>query len=277
MKVLVLGGSGMAGHMIVNYLKTKTDFDVLYTTRCSDSKDSISLDVRNFIDVEDVIMEHRPDIVINAVGLLNDHAERQVEDALLVNSLLPYHLANLLDSINSKLIHISTDCVFSGKKGGYIETDEKDGTSVYAKTKALGEMERSPHLTIRTSIIGPELKENGIGLFLWFLKQKGTINGYKNVYWNGVTTLQLAKVIKLCITDNISGLYHLCNDTKISKYELLKLFKVIFEKDDVTIMPYTHIQNDKSLKNTRGDVPETIPGYKEMLYELKAWMSDGGQ
>ncbi len=274
MKVLVLGGNGMAGHMIVNYLKRKTDFDVMYTTRGSHSKGSISLDVRNFTDVEDVIMEHRPDIVINAVGLLNDHAERKVEDALLVNSLLPYHLANLLDSIHSKLIHISTDCVFSGNKGEYVETDEKDGTSVYAKTKALGEMERSPHLTIRTSIIGPELKEDGIGLFLWFMKQKGTINGYSNVYWNGVTTLQLAKAIERCIKENVSGLYHLCHETKISKYELLKLFKRIFNKDDVTILPYEHIQNDKSLKNTRDDVPSGIPGYEEMLYELKAWMRD---
>jgi dTDP-4-dehydrorhamnose reductase len=277
MKVLVLGGSGMAGHMIVNYLKTKTDFDVLYTTRGSDSKDSISLDVRNFTDVEDVIMEHRPNIVVNAVGLLNDHAESLVEDALLVNSLLPYHLANLLDSMHSKLIHISTDCVFSGNKGEYVETDKKDGTSVYAKTKALGEIERSPHLTIRTSIIGPELKEDGIGLFLWFMKQKGTINGYSNVYWNGVTTLQLAKTIERCIEESVSGLYHLCHETKISKYELLKLFKRIFDKDDVTVLPYEHIQNDKSLRNTRDDVPSSIPGYKEMLYELKAWMRDETQ
>jgi dTDP-4-dehydrorhamnose reductase len=274
MKVLVLGGSGMAGHMIVQYFKRKTDFEVLYTTRDSRFKGSISLDVRNFNDVEEVIKKHRPDIVINAVGLLNEHAESQVEDALLVNSLLPYHLANLLDSIDSKLIHISTDCVFSGKKGDYIETDEKDGTNVYAKTKALGEIERDPHLTIRTSIIGPELKEDGIGLFLWFMKQKGTIHGYENVYWNGVTTLQLSKTIKQCISNNVSGLHHLCNDTKISKYELLQQFKSVFEKDDVIILPYKHLKVDKSLKNTRDDIQSTVPGYKEMLYELKAWMRD---
>jgi dTDP-4-dehydrorhamnose reductase len=277
MKVLVLGGSGMAGHMIVQYFKRKTDFEVLYTTRDGRFKDSISLDVRNFKAVENVIRKNRPDVVINAVGILNKQAENHVEDALLVNSLLPYYLSNLLESLHAKLIHISTDCVFTGKKGDYIETDEKDGTSVYAKTKALGEIVKNSHLTIRTSIIGPELKEDGIGLFLWFMKQQGTINGYNNVYWNGVTTLQLAKAIERCIEESVSGLYHLCHETKISKYELLKLFKRVFNKDDVTVLPYKHIQNDKSLKNTRDDVPSGIPGYEEMLYELKAWMRDEAQ
>src|SRR5690606_27782525 len=107
------------------------------------------------------------------------------------------------------LIHISTDCVFSGKKGDYIETDQKDGSSVYAQSKSLGEITGDNILTIRTSIIGPELKNNGIGLFHWFMSQQGQIQGYSNVFWNGVTTLELAKVIHRLINKQMDGLIHI--------------------------------------------------------------------
>lgn len=133
-------------------------------------------------------------------------------------------------------------------------------------------MTRSPHLTVRTSIIGPELKENGIGLFHWFMKQKGEIKGYANVFWNGVTTLELAKAIDHLIPAGATGLYHLCTPGRISKYELLQLFKETLQKDDVTITPSLTPVHDKTLVHTRNDVHFHVQDYKSMLSEMVEWM-----
>ncbi len=268
MRILVLGGRGMAGHVITSYMK-KQGHDVLYTTR---NEDGIQLDVTSLAGVRNVILHHKPDVLINAVGLLNGDAEARLKDAIIVNGLLPHFLTEVLDEYGGKLIHISTDCVFSGEKGSYVENDEKDGTTAYSKTKAIGEVTRSPHLTIRTSIIGPELKENGIGLFHWFLKQQGEVKGYANVFWNGVTTLELAKAIDHLIPTGATGLYHLCTPGRISKYELLQLFKEVLKKDDVTITASLTPVHDKTLMHTRKDVHYPVQDYKKMLIEMVEWM-----
>jgi dTDP-4-dehydrorhamnose reductase len=192
--------------------------------------------------------------------------------AFQVNSLLPHQLAKLIERQKGKLIHISTDCVFSGKKGDYTENDIPDGTSVYAQSKRLGEIISDNHLTIRTSIIGPELKEDGIGLFLWFMKQVGEIKGYKKVLWNGVTTLELAKATEAMIMSNVTGLYHLGSEEKISKYSLLKLIQQTFEKTDVEIIPDDAFRLDRTIKNTRTDFLYPIPSYEQMLVDLRDWM-----
>ncbi|MGA9289475.1 MAG: SDR family NAD(P)-dependent oxidoreductase, partial [Anaerobacillus sp.] len=140
--------------------------------------------------------------------------------------------------------------------------------------KALGEITQPPHLTIRTSIIGPELKENGIGLFLWFMKQQGEVSGFERVYWNGVTTLELAKVIHQLIEDEMEGLLHLHTQTTISKYELLQLIREIFEKKDISIVPSNDFHLDRTIVNTRKELNYSIPSYREMLIELKDWMND---
>ncbi|MGF2617912.1 SDR family oxidoreductase [Rossellomorea vietnamensis] len=273
MNVLVLGGHGMAGHIIVDYLKRQEGYRVYSTTRTGED-DSIQLDVRDLSSVSRVLKETRPEVVINAVGLLNETADKNLKDALIVNSLLPHHITDTLEEMGTggKLIHISTDCVFSGKSGEYDESSVKDGTSVYAKTKSLGEVTEEPHLTIRTSIIGPELKEDGCGLFLWFMKQAGEIKGFDRVYWNGVTTLQLAKAIDHCLQEGVTGLYHLCQEDKVSKYQLLTMIKVVFDKTDVTIMKDTEYSSDKSLVKTRKDIEYRVPGYPVMLQEMRDWM-----
>lgn len=270
MKILVLGGHGMAGHVIVDHMK-RCGHQVLYTVRKEDTE-GIPLDVRNLGSVKKVLRAHKADVVINATGLLNEYAEAHIKEAIQVNSLLPHVLVEMVDEYGGKFIHISTDCVFSGEKGNYTEHDIKDGTSVYSKSKALGEMKTSPHLTIRTSIIGPELKKDGIGLLHWFLQQSGQIRGYQNVFWNGVTTLELAKAIQAFMMDDVSGLYHLSSDQRISKYELLRLFKDIFKRDEVEIIPAAEPVHDKTLIHTRSDYKYTVPGYGEMLNELLEWM-----
>lgn len=275
MKILVLGGNGMAGHMIVQFLKKNTDYDIKYTSRIKDDINGYYLEVKELASVENLIETLKPDILINCIGVLNDKAEQNKMDAFLINGIFPHQLASLMERNDGKLIHLSTDCVFSGDKGNYKEYDLPDPVSVYGKTKALGEIKDDDrHLTIRTSIIGPELKESGIGLFQWFMKQKGNIHGYKKVFWNGVTTLELAKAIKEMVKQDISGLYHLCGKNKISKHDLLKLIQRIFQKKDVKILPDKVIQLDRSLVNTRSDFHYSVPPYEQMIQELKDWMDD---
>ncbi|TYS15192.1 SDR family oxidoreductase [Rossellomorea vietnamensis] len=273
MNVLVLGGQGMAGHMIVDYLKRQEGYGVHFTTRTGGG-DSIQLDVRDLSSVSRVLKEIRPEVVINAVGLLNEAAEQNLKDSLIINGLLPHHITEVLEDMGAggRLVHISTDCVFSGKAGEYDEHAVKDGASVYAKTKSLGEVTKSPHLTIRTSIIGPELKEDGRGLFLWFMKQAGEIKGFDRVYWNGVTTLELAKAIEHSLREGIAGLWHLSQEDKVSKYQLLTMMKVVFDKSDVTILKDTEHYSDKSLVITRKDIEYRVPGYPVMLQEMRNWM-----
>lgn len=271
MKLLILGASGMAGHVMHQYFQ-KTDYEVLTTTR-NGVNGSYALHAENETQVQQLILSVKPDIVINCIGILNEHATIDPAQAIAVNSLLPHYLVSLLDGLGSKLIHISTDCVFTGKKGDYTEQDIPDGTSMYARTKILGEINSPHHLTIRSSIIGPELKE-GIGLFHWFMKQEGNVKGYQNVFWNGVTTLELAKVVEKAIEQKVSGLYHLTAPEKISKYKLLQLFQQVYAKNDVVILPDAHIVLDRTLKNTRDDFNYTVPSYLTMIEEMKIWKTN---
>ncbi|PAF39637.1 NAD(P)-dependent oxidoreductase [Terribacillus saccharophilus] len=269
MKILILGGKGMAGHVMYSYLRKQADYDVFYTSRDRTDKDSIYLDVVDTSALEQLINSLEPDIVINCTGILNEAAEQNPLLAFRINSLLPHQLAAFMSRKKGRLIQISTDCVFSGKKGGYTESDFRDGNSVYAQTKQLGEITANPHLTIRTSIIGPELKKDGIGLFHWFMNQSGTIKGFERVYWNGVTTLELAKATDFFIHQETSGLFHLCPPIKISKYDLLLLFKEIYQKDDIQIIPDAVQELDRTILNTRNSPAYAAPTFRDMLEEQK--------
>ncbi|TCP23801.1 dTDP-4-dehydrorhamnose reductase [Scopulibacillus darangshiensis] len=271
MRILVLGGNGMAGHLIANYLSENTNHNILVTSRKKNDANHIFLEATNLSSVHALLSKIKPDIVINCIGILNESASKNIREAILINSALPHGVAKHLEQYGGKLIHISTDCVYSGLKGAYTETDEPDGTSIYARTKALGEIKDSRHLTIRTSIIGPEIKE-GIGLFKWFMEQKGSIDGYKDVLWNGVTTLELAKFITKGIEMDAKGLYHLTAPERISKFGLLTLIQTVFSKDDVVIHPVNEPVCNRTLLNTRRDIAYQTPGYLTMIKELKQWI-----
>ncbi|MFJ8070896.1 dTDP-4-dehydrorhamnose reductase family protein [Peribacillus sp. NPDC096447] len=272
MKVLVLGGQGMAGHVIKEYFTQDPKYQVTYTSRDPNDKKGLYLDVTDVTSLEEIMDKVKPDITINCIGILNEHASDNTKLAFQVNSVFPHQLVKLTERNNGRLIHISTDCVFSGTKGDYTEDDVPDSSTIYGQSKHLGEIISEKHLTIRTSIIGPELKENGIGLLLWFMKQKGEIKGYEKVLWNGVTTLELAKALDTMIQKNITGLYHLGSEEKISKFALLKLISEIFEKNDLEIIPDSFINLDRTIKNTRNDFQYKLPTYEEMLVELRDWM-----
>ncbi|MFN2744748.1 SDR family oxidoreductase [Bacillus sp. z60-18] len=274
MRLLILGGNGMAGHVLKEYFSAKEHYEVFWTQRQTLPNDlnCFFLDAANTDELKKLLQKVKPDAVINAVGILNDAARQRLVEAIHINSVLPHLLSEMSSIYDYRLIHISTDCVFSGAKGKYTETDAKDGSSIYAQTKSLGEVTDGQNLTVRTSIIGPELKD-GIGLFHWFMKQKNSVHGYKNVFWNGLTTLELAKAIEQLLTSNVNGLIHLTGNRFISKYELLVLINQTFSKG-ITVTPEYRTRSDKSLVMTREDVPYQPVGYEQMLAELKQWIDD---
>lgn len=267
-KVLVLGSTGMLGHQVVKYFLQFDEYEVVDISFRNKFRDeTIILDVRQKELFLETVIRINPDFIINCIGLLISGAKSNTSDTIYINSYLPHQLKDIGRDINAKLVHISTDCVFSGKKGGYIESDYRDGEDLYAKTKILGEVIDDVNITIRTSLIGPELKDNGEGLFDWFIRQDGTINGFTKAIWSGVTTLELAKAIKWAIENNIVGLYHVTNNKSISKYELLNLFKKYTNKK-IKIVPFENNKIDKSFLDTRKEINYGIPSYEEMVMTM---------
>ena len=266
----------MAGQILKVELQKLTDqielVDIARNSKISEPK--IHLDLRNFNELETIISKENFDFIINCAGVLNSSAEENPDQAILINSYLPHFLEKATSKSTTKVIHISTDCVFSGKSGGYIESDLKDGIGFYAQSKALGEIINNKDLTIRTSIIGPDVNVNGIGLFKWVLNQSGTINGYTRAFWSGVTTIQLSKfIIEFINRSSIpTGLIHLTNNSKISKYDLLTSIKNVFELKNIQIIEYNNYEVDKSFVNTRDDVNLKMPSYFDMILEMKEWI-----
>jgi len=222
---LILGVNGMAGHIIAQYLKEKGHTVLGFAREKSPICKTFTGDARDKDDVKGLLEEAAHyDVVVNCIGILNKHVDAKPSDGIYLNSVFPHLLAENWGNKNPKLIHISSDCVYEGTRGNYTESDLPDAASYYGRTKALGEVMDNKNLTIRTSIVGPELKANGIGLFHWFMNQEGVVEGYKNVIWSGVTTLQLAKAIEADIAKQETGLYHLVNNQTINKHDLLNLF-----------------------------------------------------
>ena len=269
-KVLILGSSGLIGHQVYNYLQDNSDF-VLSNISCTRklNNETILLDARKEQYFFDQIRLIQPNYIVNCIGVLINGAEQDPESAISLNTYLPHRLEKLANKINAKLIHMSTDCVFSGNtKSPYVETDERDGEDTYAKTKALGEVISENHLTIRTSVVGPEILD-GLeeGLFHWFMNQSGVIEGFSKAIWSGVTTIELAKAIKWFIDNNTTGLYHLTNGIPISKYDLLHLFKNHTNKH-IEISKIDGIDSDKSFFDTRKEINYLLPTYNQMISDM---------
>jgi len=272
-KVLVLGAMGMAGHVMVHTLRQQSEFEVFGVARQEGAFVDEVLDVSDFPALKAYILKLKPDYIVNCVGVLVAQAQENITTAILLNSYLPHFLAELGGQEDFKLIHISTDCVFSGKTGAYTESSFRDGDDNYARSKALGEVISDQHLTIRTSIIGPELKNNGTSLFDFFLKQQGTLHGYTQAIWSGVTTLTLAQVVVQAISDDVSGLYHLTNGQPINKYELLLLFKK-HTGHKVEVLPVEGKHVNKSFVDSRKLLQDLVPDYNQMIEDMVAFMRE---
>ena len=273
MKYLILGAGGMAGHMIVNYLKEQgEEVDGLEKRKLSYCKTYI-MDATKFNELHQLIELGKYDIVINCIGLLNDNAENNIDQAILLNSYLPHYLAKVTKNMKTKIIHMSTDCVFSGKIGHYTENDIPDGETYYDKTKALGELNDDKNLTFRNSIIGPDININGIGLFNWFMKQSGGITGFEKSIWTGVTTLTLAKAMHRASYTGLTGLYNLVNNETINKYELINLFNKYTDKK-LVVKKVDGVIQDKSLYRTRNDFDFIVPSYEKQVEEMCEWIQN---
>jgi dTDP-4-dehydrorhamnose reductase len=271
-RILILGSIGMAGHIITLYFKERgydvTAYSVTPFPYCENVVGN-AFETENF---KRMLLQGKYDVIINCIGILNQAAEDSHSAALYLNSYLPHLVVDTMKDKKTKLIHMSTDCVFAGNRGPYYETSLRDGATFYDRSKALGEVEDDKNLTFRNSIIGPDMNENGIGLFNWFMKQNGNIKGFTGAIWTGVTTLTLAKAMEKAMEENLCGLYNLVNNKSISKYDLLVLFNQYFRKNSLTILKNDDLKLDKSLRNTRKDFSFVVPSYERMVQEMKEWV-----
>lgn len=272
MKFLLLGSSGMAGHTISTYLSEQghtvdgSDRSIISNTT------NIAGDIQNVSFLKNMIQKGGYDSVINCVGLLNQFADENKELAVYLNSYLPHLLSDITKHSETQVIHMSTDCVFSGKTGKYSEVDFKDGVSFYDRTKALGELDDDKNITFRNSIVGPDMNKNGIGLLNWFMQQNGTIRGYTKAMWTGLTTLELAKAMEYAAKVKATGLYNMVYKESISKFDLLKLFNNYLRNNELVIEPFDGFVADKSLVRTRFEFDYLIPDYEKMVFELSEWI-----
>lgn len=273
MKLLVLGCNGMAGHLISLYFKEKGN-DVIGFAR-SDSRlldKTIIGDASDMLLVKRIIEDGQYDAVINCIGLLNQFAENNKAMAVLLNGYLPHYLVEITKNTKTRIIHMSTDCVFAGNDGPYYEDSFPNGATFYDRSKAIGEIYNDKDLTFRNSIIGPDIKESGIGLFNWFMKQEGPIGGFTGAIWTGVTTLTLAKAMETALKENLTGLYNLVNNQSINKFDLCSLFNRYFRNGEVKINPDDKLQLDKSLRRKRNDFSFVVPSYEQQIKEMREWV-----
>ncbi len=273
-KILVLGATGMAGHLIALYLK-ENGYDITgFSRRKVNEFNSIIGDAQDIQLLRKVVLEGQYNIIINCIGILKQDAENNKLLAISLNSYLPHYIASLIRDYPTKLIHMSTDCVFAGNNGPYFEDSIRDGTTFYDRSKALGEIEDEKNLTFRNSIIGPDWNENGIGLFHWFMKQQDEVKGFSRAIWTGVTTLTLAKAMEQAIKQDLSGIYNLVNNESISKYDLLNLFNIHFRNKNILVDADDSLKLDKSLRTHREDFNFIVPSYSKMVIEMKEWIYD---
>lgn len=274
MKFFILGCNGMAGHIISLYLKEQGHSVLGFARTKSKYVDNVVGNAFNTELLRKLITENKFDVVVNCIGMLNQFAEENKASASFLNSYLPHFLAEITSNTKTQIIHMSTDCVFSGRQGSYTEDDFCDGETFYDRSKALGEIIDYKNITFRNSIVGPDINSKGIGLLNWFMNQNGEINGYTKSIWTGQTTLQLAKTIEMAALEKVYGLYNAVPDHAISKYELLILFNHYFKGDSLKINPVEGILADKSLIRTKYEFNYLIPDYETMVAELADWMKN---
>lgn len=263
----------MAGHVISLYLKEQGHDVQGVARKPSQIIDSFVGDVTDAEFVHGVVGNNRYDSIINCIGILNQFAEENHALATYVNAYFPHYLAQLTENTNTQIIHMSTDCVFSGNKGSYSEDDLRDGETFYDRSKALGELDDDKNITLRNSIVGPDINPKGIGLLNWFMQQHGEVNGYIKAIWTGQTTLQLAKMMEIAAKERIHGLYNAVPDSNISKCDLLRLFNNYLRTEKVTIVPVDKMAADKSLVRKRKGFDYIVPDYERMIVELSEWIN----
>jgi dTDP-4-dehydrorhamnose reductase len=280
MKALILGGSGMLGHKLWQEFASRFDTYVTFRDDFASysrygifdaSQSRCLLPVNQISSFEETIGDLRPDVVINCIGIVKQSEEAR--DAIIsreVNSTFPHRIADYCRAVNSRLIHISTDCVFSGSKGNYVEDDLADAEDIYGRTKLQGEVSGPGCITIRTSMIGRELHSTN-GLIEWFLSQQGkSVPGYTRAIFSGLTTMALSRLLARVIQDHqdLTGIWHVASEP-ISKFDLLHLVREIYGLD-IELYPDREIEVDRSLNAARfnDETGYVVPKWQEMIEEM---------
>lgn len=281
MKILLLGITGMLGHVLYKYFSHKKDIFVIGIFRDKHKysflshlklktdfyQDDIS-DENNLIEIIDKV---KPEVIINCIGVIKQvKISNNPLKILPINSLFPHKLNEISSQRNIRLIHFSTDCVFDGKKGNYIEDDNANALDLYGVSKKLGEVSGKNVLTIRTSIIGHEIKSKN-GLLEWFLSQNEEIQGYKNAFFSGLPTVEIAEILYNHILKNrkMNGIIHI-SGPKISKFELLLKMSECYKKK-INILPNYNVKIDRSLNSTKFQLASkyTAPNWIELINKMK--------
>ena len=279
MRILVLGGDGMLGHQLLCQMRKnhevkvtlRQDFEFYRRYEIYSAGNSYpGVDICSCDKHREVISAFRPDAVVNAIGIIKQrYSSKQSIPSIEVNSLFPHRLSLACKEFKAKLIHLSTDCIFSGKKGNYSEGDRADAEDLYGRTKLLGEVFESHCLTLRTSMIGPELHRKN-SLLEWFLAQKGTVKGFRRAIFSGFTTFELSRIVERLIVEypTSHGLYHVSADP-ISKYDLLSMIKNKMNLS-IEIEPDADFVCDRSLDSSRfrHDFQYSPPSWPDMVDEL---------
>ena len=260
-KVLILGANGMLGHTLLKYFSKISKYETFGLLRnksklinikeLCNQNNIIESNITDMNNLKNIVRNIKPDVVVNCIGIIKqDFSSDNPLISISVNSLFPHQLYEICQLNNSRLIHFSTDCVFSGRKGNYIESDYPDALDLYGRSKFLGEVKNSDAITLRTSIIGEELS-SARGLLSWFLAQKEDIKGYKNAIFSGLTAFEIGRVIKDFIipNNNLNGIYHLSSNP-IDKFSLLSIIKEIYNKK-IEIFPDSEYKIDRSLDSSR--------------------------
>lgn len=284
MRILVLGASGMLGHTIYRVFASEPTFEVFGTIR-SETARTFLPETRNAgliseIDVDSAdsllraFAESRPDIVVNCIGIVKQL--KSAHDPLVaipINALLPHRIARIAAACGARLIHVSTDCVFSGNKGNYLESDLPDARDLYGRSKLLGEVDYPNAITLRTSIIGTEMVGAGTGLVGWFLNQSGKVKGYRSAVFSGFPTVVLARIIRDSVIPrpDLCGLYHV-SAPPIDKFTLLQLVQRAWDKA-IDIEPDDGLVIDRSLNSDRfrSAVSFVPPAWPELVHEMRAF------
>ena len=280
MRILILGGDGMLGHQLLTYLQPRHDVKVTLRQDLvayrqyglfNNDNSFTAIDVRSLGRLIEVIADFQPEAIINAAGIVKQRADaKESIPSLEINALLPHRLALLCKGIGARLIHLSTDCIFSGKKGNYLESDPSDAEDLYGKTKFLGEVHEANSLTLRTSIIGRELSRH-TSLLDWFLAQTGTVNGFTKAIYTGFTTLEMSRIIEKMLLEypDASGVYQVSSDP-INKYDLLLLIREKLGLK-IEIIPDDVFCCDRSLDSSRfrAEFDYTPPTWGAMIEELR--------
>ena len=277
MKLLILGSNGLLGNTLTKYFFLNSKYETFAFFRdYSKLNNIIKIDPKRFINIKNVldtaelkmkIKEIKPDVVINCIGITNKllKKDKNLEEKYMeINSIFPHKLREICSDFEARLIHFSSDCVFSGKKGFYSENDKPDPIDLYGKSKLLGELNFENTITIRKSVIGHEIVSKN-GLLEWFLDQEGRIEGYKKAIFSGLTVLELAKIIEIYVIPNkkLKGIFHVSGQA-ISKYDLLKIISYEYKKL-IDIVPNHLVKIDRSLD---GNLFNNLTGYQTKPWPL---------